>query len=138
MTIAGGCKWPTVPAYRYLVCSDDATGVYLPLNTSTVILEMDLDVAEHEHGIWEPLGYPPWLYYCQLEKFYIRSKHPQFDYFLRIMLTLVGRQEIAFIPLTGKCNVDIPIGDQIGGPLRGRVGRTFRLRQVEFDALMPP
>lgn len=136
--VAGGCPWPTIPPMRVAIGSDNATGLYTPLNDWNLILELHLTHASHEHGTWEPFSLPPTVYYCLLEKFFIKSKYPQYDWYLSIMMTLVGRTEIAFAPRTGKCNRDVTFGDQIGGILRGRVGSTFGFKQVEYDAMAPP
>lgn len=137
VTAAGGCTWPTVPPRRLMVGSSNATGVYLPFKTSPVLFEYVVGESHHDHAVYRALDQPFWLYSAVVEKIHIKSQHPQFRWWISIMLTIVGRLEIAVVSRTGNCNVNVRWGDQIGGPIRGRVGSGFGFLQVEFDKTTP-
>lgn len=138
ITVAGGCRWPTVPPFRVLFSSTTATGIYRPWNTEPVLFELNLESAQHSYGIWEAPHLPWWLYSAWMEKFYNRDLFPRWRYHFTFMMTLRKKQEIAVASLTGRCNVDVTFGDEAGGPLRGRLGHDFGFKQVEFDQLEPP
>lgn len=138
VTVAGGCRWPTIPPFRLLLGSTNSTGLYVHFNTEPILFQLDLASARHDHGIWMPTDLPWWLYRARIEKLYSRAMHPRYQWFCTILLTLVGREEIAVAARTRRCNVDVRFGNQIGGPIRGRVGTQFGFKQVEFDQLTPP
>lgn len=135
---AGGCPWPTIPPYRWALTSDDATGIYRPFNGASIIFHVDQVTARHEHMVWRLTNRPPWLYAGVIRKLFIRDRYPQYSYWVTILMTIYGIDEIAFAHRTGPCNVNVHLGDQIGGIIRGRVGSTFRLLQVESDQTEPP
>lgn len=138
VTVAGGCRWPTVPPFRLQLGSTNATGLYAHFNHDPVLLQLDLSTATHNNGVWVPTLLPFWLYSCKIEKLYNPGMHPRFQWWVSIMLQLTGKLELAVANRSGKCNVNVRFGNQIGGWLRGRVGSEFGFRQVEHDQIEPP
>lgn len=135
---AGGCPWPTIPPYRWVLTSSDATRMYAPFNGASILFECEDANTRHDLAVWRVVDQPWWLYDAVIEKHFIRDQYPNYRYWVTILMTLRGIDEIAVANRHGRCNENVHLGNQIGGPLRGNVGNTFRMLQIEYNQTEPP
>lgn len=136
---AGGCTWPTVPAFRYLLVSDNATGIWSYLNTVGTLIEHLLFFPGHDSAAYGGgFGGGP-LLYALAEKRY-GPGNDFYEWIFRIQHTLCS-SEMGFTVSRPyeTCNRMIPLGDH-GCPDEpgDRTGSTFRMLQVVFDETEPP
>lgn len=135
---AGGCAWPTIPPYRVLFHSVDATGEWGWLRHSPILLQQDVLASRHDYVIWTPVEMPWPIYQVLLEKFYNKNIHPNYDYYLTIHLVDWPSVRVWQIRLSGKCNRDVLWGRRHRRLMDGNTGKTFRQYQVEHDKTRPP
>lgn len=138
VTAAGGCTWPTIPAYRYWLTSDDATGIFSFLNTEGILYQQSGTPPGHDRMKYTGIKLTGWTPSTYL----IRDYSAEFN---NIMWHLYLHHKDCYFEINssgiqqpGKCNVDIPIFefDCLWG--NGTSGKTCRLEQVEFDKDKPP
>lgn len=135
---AGGCPWPTIPPYRVQFSSTNATGQFEFLQHSPVILEQVPSVFHHRLLEWQVIEAPPEVYQWTLYKTFTPDLFPGWEY--SYVIFLIGwPDEVPYTHfLSGKCNVDVLLGD-IGIPYgTGSPGSAFTLFQVEWNALRHP
>lgn len=137
---AAGCVWPTVPAMRYYLTSDDATGIFLPLNVSGILVMRMVTSVDHDDYRYVQFGpFPviscPW---------FRKRKDPESTgYIWDIIIngsSGCGPDLVWEIhrPME-TCNRTIEIGNKCCPLLPGScTGSTFRAEQVEHDAFQPP
>lgn len=137
-TGAGGCVWPTIPPYRVLLYSDDATGEWSFLRSHPVLMEQDRFVSHHNHTTWRAIEKPHQIYHILLEKIYIRDQFPNYRYWLTILLAAWSSERVFVKNLTGSCNRSVYWGPLYRTVQMGTTGKDFRQHQVVFDATRPP
>lgn len=137
---AGGCIWPTIPAMRYYLWSNNATGIFLPLRTTGILVQQTTQDPNHDRMNWAPVYSPP-LINCDLFRKTIWENRLGYTWDIEINAgspcggVLVWKIEIA----EQKCNVSVPIGNQpcVSQPT-WTTGDDFHADQVEFDEIEPP
>jgi hypothetical protein len=140
LSAAGGCTWPTVPAYRYAIRSDDATGQLAFLNHNPIIIEYSPGESSHNLGVWNLIGDHYSVDTTVAIKHHVAGTEIYTWYFW-IMTAATPQIFLNFsVPRDVEtCNRDIPLPDVHGGdPQLGETGDTFRMDQVEWDKTSPP
>lgn len=137
---AAGCTWPTVPATRYLLKSDDATGVFLPLNFLGARVIRMVNTLDHDSYSFVPLAGPPTFTILLCRKVANKATGGY-----RWELDLDGFSGCGVLEIrvefpAGKCNKTVPLGNWVCPlfPLAGSTGSTFRMLQIEYDQTDPP
>lgn len=138
--VSGGCKWPTIPALRYVAWSGDAGGIFSFLRQDAGVLFMFSGAQpSHLFGLWTP-NVPPLYFETFLNKQYIPGAstyrwrsywdHPSMTEPLLITIDK---------PERSRCNQAIAIGDyHTYPPALGNTGSLFALYPVEWYAHEPP
>lgn len=139
-TAAGGCVWPTMPALRYRIVSDDATGVFLPLNVVGVLIsKVTLGTAHDLCNYASDQVEPSPINVIGVKRYTKETEGYQWeiDFLIGSGCGLV--ETVTKRPLE-KCNQDFVIGDYPCplNPAVGRTGSTCRALQVEWDQTQPP
>lgn len=140
LTAAGGCRWPTVPAARYRIVSDNATGFLTPLNTegiliSKVTLGLGHDLCNYASDQIEPSP----IGVTGVKRFLPETGGYRWEFDF-LVGSSCGIIETSTERPRETCNRAIVIGDYPCplNPDLGRTGSTCRMLQVEFDATQPP
>lgn len=137
---AAGCVWPTVPAMRYVITSDNATGIFLPFNTFNALVIRPTVTVDHDLYAYQAIAWPPpWtLVYC-------RKVYDADTAGYRWQLQMHAGSGLCLVTIDKpfpfqKCNVEVPLGaHSCPNPIPpGTTGSTFRMVQVEFDDTEPP
>lgn len=135
----GACDWPTIPAYRYMIVSDDATSVMSVLNTTGILIEHRDIGGGVNLTQWDgPKNIVP-VTLCLCTKTWVDSGADSLWQFL-IVWPFVGALLFSFTRSLGPCNVPMAIGDRAitGVPSAGSTGASCRMLQVEWDQDLPP
>jgi hypothetical protein len=137
LTSAGGCVWPTVPAWRYKLSSDDATGVLQVLNWDSIIVQKDTPGIAHDYCNYTMIRGPFGIFYAALDKL-TAPDGDGYSWNINIVAYFCGTllKKINF--KKRKCNHDFLIGNIWCPGYEGATGDTFRAEQVEFDHWEPP
>jgi hypothetical protein len=137
LTVAGGCVWPTVPAFRYKLSSDNATGILQILNWDSIIVEKNTPGIAHDHCNYAMIRGPVGIFYAAMDKL-ARPDRQGYTWHVTIIASICGMllKEIPFP--RRKCNHNFVIGNIWCPGYQGSTGDTFRAEQVEFDHLEPP
>lgn len=139
VTGAGGCIWPTVPARRYLLVSDNPTGIWNFLATDGLLIEHLLFFPGHElAGYFGGGGGTPISFivagkrYNRPDDFYtweFQIQHGECS--SQVNFTVIRPIET--------CNRPIPLGNRFCIDEPGsETGSTFRMLQVVYDQTEPP
>ena len=138
VTAAAGCLWPTMPAHRYLLTSQDASGMFLALNTVGVLFSKSTVGPGHDLCQWSGMGMPPPFVIAIAIKQAAPNKQ---TYTWTVTLSALGvglAIKTVEFPL-GDCNLDRLIGlFGFANPFLGNTGFSCQLQQVEFDHTEPP
>lgn len=136
---AAGCIWPTVPAFRYCLKSDNATGVFWLLNFTGILVIRTTAAVDHDDYRYVPIAPPPPYNITRCRKVW----NP---------LTTGYRWEVdmdlgsGLCPVSWrierpneKCNVNVILGARScpSPPPLGSTGSTFRMLQVVYDEACP-
>ena len=138
-TVAGGCTWPTIPAYRYLLTSDNPVGPFGFLATTGLLVQSASPITDHDFGIW--LG--PVIPVPGVTATVAKVKYEGTEAWMWIVGILVPTCPLPawgyFGPKTGKCNVDVTLGNiPCIIPSIGETGSDLQMRQCEWDQTGPP
>ena len=137
VTAAGGCVWPTVPAHRYLLQSDNATGSLASLLSAGLLVEKVTSGPAHNFCSWSLVFPHPSILECAWQKTRVASPLGYTWYFsLRILPGSVWQTILSFE--LRKCNVDVPIGVVTSPDSSDHTGTDFKALQVEWDQWTPP
>lgn len=137
---AAGCKWPTVPAWRYRAVSCDATGLFTVLNVPGILLKVFTVVTEHDLGVWLLENAVPPIAGAAL----VKRPNPWNPFGSSWLLVLAvtgatGPTEKEILRIEAPCNTPLLFGDfGSDNPADGKTGVTFRLEQVEWDKEFAP
>lgn len=140
LSAAGGCTWPTIPAYRYWLISNDATGDLAFLNTDPILLQFDSPQPAHNAAEWLLLNDHDYVDGAIAEKFFTQGDNT-YRWQFEIEVIAIPEEELIFgvIRNEEKCNRDIPLPNVWAFDIdRGRTGDTFRMEQIEWDKESPP
>lgn len=140
LTAAGGCIWPTVPAFRYWLKSDDASGELTFLNHNPIRIQYDAELSGHNVAIWKRLGFHYSIFTAVATKIHVPGTSI-YTWWFSIRTVLRPFTPIAFQVERDieTCNRDIPLPNvppYYPGP--GGTGDTFRMEQIEWDQTSPP
>lgn len=136
---AGGCVWPTVPAYRYLLTSDNPTGPFQFLSTVGLLVQFASGDLGHDLALW--LG--PWNPLPGVTCTAFKSMEPSgmaWRWTIGIKVPTCPSPAWGYFgPFYGVCNVDQVLGNiQCILPSIGETGSDLQMRQCEHDATGPP
>lgn len=138
VSAAGGCPWPTVPAYRYQLSSTNSTGNLAFLQWAPIILELQESEFQHNLAEWHVIEAPYQVYSCVLYKAYNRDLYPEYSWQLALLISGWPDELIAYKWRSGPCNVDLTWGNISNPYPGGTFGTDFKQFQVEFDQLRHP
>lgn len=140
LSAGGGCVWPTIPAFRYWLISDDATGDLAFFNTTPVVIEFASPQPSHDAGEWNLLAADPNVSSVIAEKLFNQGD-TTYRWRFRIAVIAIPEEDLTFgvIRNVERCNRDIPLPNTWAFDIdRGVTGNTFRMEQIEWDATSPP
>lgn len=138
MWACGGCNWPTVSAFKYLLCSTNATGVFSFLNTEGILVKPLTPYGSSWQFQWILDKAPVSVTFAIL----VRNFPVNVDEY-RFSLQ-VGNPWGPFMSVTdfprGNCNITHMLTQaSVGFPVElGNTGSGFRAVQVEWDEDRPP
>lgn len=139
LSAAGGCDWPTYPAHRYLMVSDNPTGVWNFLNTDGILIENATPGVDHDVAWFSgPLNICPITYAYAFKQILGGGTAWEWTIVIKHLMcfTPVGA---TYGPFTGPCNVGVPLGNlECSNPYMGETGTDFQMMQVEYDQTEPP
>lgn len=140
LTAAGGCTWPTVPAYRYWLISDDATEELAFFNTSPVLLEFEGLQPSHNYAKWILVPPHAFVLAAMAEKRYW-PREPIYRWHFEIQVDELPLRPLRFSieRSVETCNRDLPLPNVTAFPPEsGETGDTFRMEQIVWDQSSPP
>jgi hypothetical protein len=140
LSAAGGCTWPTIPAFRYWLISDDATGDLAFFNTDPVLIQFASVQPAHDSAGWTPHGANPFITFGIAAKLFEQGDP---TYLWQFVFGIVAIPEAPLVfevtRSLEKCNRDIPLPNVWAFDIdRGVTGDTFRMEQIEWDKTSPP
>lgn len=138
-TAAGGCTWCTYPAYRYLLVSDNAFGVYGMLKTTGLLIQQFGDITLHDLAPW--VGPIPPIPGVSVIVFKEKIAAPLgWRWYVTIIVPQCPLPNFKlFEPYSGPCNVDVKLGNMVcSEPSMGETGNDLQMLQVEWDQTQPP
>lgn len=139
-TAAFGCTWPTVPAFRYRIQSDDASGLWSGWNDGGVLVGQVGAIDDHDTKLWVQLTRFELFELVELRKLPGTTEFDGYRWQLiwKLLvdpLTLLDELPVAM----GRCNVNVPLPNWTGGPsFPGSFGLTARMDQVPWNKSEPP
>lgn len=139
LTAAGGCAWPTIPAARYLLTSDNAIGAFAFLQDQGCLIGRTDESLSHDQAQWSgPLNICP-VTYCLAWKTMLPDRISwSWAVMMKVPLCAAAVFD-GFGPFTGKCNKDVLLGNMVCVlPSVGETGTDLQMRQVEHDETWPP
>lgn len=137
---AGGCTWPTLPAMRYQLISDNATGIFFVWSLTPGLMVRMVNTVDHDLYKYVGVSIPLPFSLTRARKVYnpiTWGYRWELDFEMGSGCSpILYRQER---PLE-KCNVNVLLGDGfcVEHPELGRFGSTFRMLQVKYDETEPP
>lgn len=140
LTAAGGCDWPTVPAFRYWLKSDDATLDLRFLNSHPVLLEFSSVQPAHDVAAWSLVPPHDFVSVAAAVKVYFFPNNT-YAWTFAVLVNAIPEEPLLFnvIRDSENCNRDIPLPNVFAFDIdRGVTGDTFRMEQIEFDKTAPP
>lgn len=137
LTAAGACIWPTVPAHRYLLKSEDATGVLLGLNTQGILIERTTVGIGHDTSQWSMIAGPPPILWALVFKETLPDRL-SYRWTVAISASFCGILLKNWTLSRRKCNVDFHIGNMPCVSTSDETGPTFTAYQVEYASSEPP
>lgn len=140
VSVAGGCTWPTVPAYRYFLHSPNATGVLLEMRTIGCLFTRTNNYPDHDDGSWILTAKPIVVANGLIRKVWLPAEQHAV-WVVNLELTS-GLGNLIWIWVNGyqKCNVDKKLWSRCveDGCEFGETGSETILQQVVWDELSPP
>lgn len=136
---AGGCTWPTIPAWKYYLASSNAYGIFAPLTSQGILLESS-DLEAHDDHEWHWVSGPtPPFYNATMRKIWYPASL-QFQWRITLHVTTCGAaMEWIIDEDIRKCNYNIPLTDRTCGTHAfSGTGSHFTAYQVEWDSSKPP
>lgn len=140
LSAAGGCTWPTIPAYRYWLISDDATGDLAFFNTDPVLLQFFSPQPAHDAAFWILHGTNPFVSAAIALKQFTQGNNT-YSWLFGVNVISIPEAILNFgvIRDVENCNRDIPLPNVWTFDIdRGVTGDTFRMEQIEWDKESPP
>lgn len=140
LSAAGGCIWPTIPAYRYWLISDDATGDLAFFNTDPVIIQFISPQPAHDVAGWSLIVANPFVLAAAAQKTYVHPNNT-YSWSFFVIVNAIPEAWLTFgvIRNNERCNRDIPLPNTWAFDIdRGVTGDTFRMEQIEWDEESPP
>lgn len=136
---AGGCVWPTIPPYRWGICTHNSTGMLMPMRFSYVVLEQTTPPPGHDFMRWLMISGPFPIVAGWVDRTYTRSTHTV-DYVVSLTVSspcgiLVWR----FSRGEERCNRGFDLGnkDCPGVPSAGSTGSGTKMFQLQWDKTEP-
>lgn len=132
---AGGCTWPTIPAYRYIVCPAGTWGVFSGLDGVNIQLRLSVGQPAHNDCWWLGFNLPWPLTYGTLRKQWVQANNTQLWTLALTGGYVCGTVQWVWVRAESDCNVDHNIGAaecSISPPVGG-FGSGTKLLQCEYD-----
>lgn len=139
VTGAGGCTWPTIPAVKYLITSDNPQGAFGFLATDGILVGRATENVEHDFTIWQgPLNVVP-VTFCFLAKaMFPDAVSWQWALTIKIPLCPLTTGGV-FGPFSGRCNRNFAFDNMVCSESSvGETGNDLQIQQVEWDQVVPP
>lgn len=140
LTGAYGCIWPTFPAMRYQIHSEDATDNWDVWNDGGALVGLSSPIGEHDSPTWQLIGPQPPFEFVTWEK--LPDSTELDGYFWQLTWKLISDPLILLDELhvdRQKCNVNVALPDWSSGPsFPGSFGLTARADQVLWNKTEPP
>lgn len=138
ITGAGGCTWPTIPAYRYLCVSENATGPWAFLNYFGVLFQQSGGAHLHDDISYVAQDIPFPATWATLRREYFRTQDIVRWSIVIMQVTCYFPAHLEVQKAPGPGNGIITLGSMtcVGGP--GETGSNMRLLPVEYDDTVPP
>jgi hypothetical protein len=134
----GGCSWPSVPAWKLFLCSNDATGLLSFFNTTGVLCTIRPSHIDPNNMQWDLEEGP----ISVLDAFVLKNRfNDPYGYGFAVAVTgLWGVMETSARWPEQNCNIThwLPEATVTFGLLSGSTGETFRIKQVLWDDVRPP
>lgn len=140
LSAAGGCVWPTIPAYRYWLKSDDASGDLAFFNTNPPVLQFVSPQPAHDIAGWTLHIANPFVHVAVAVKTFVHPNNTYTWTFI-VFVNAIPEAPLEFgvIRNAEPCNIDIPLPNVWAFDIdRGQTGDTFRMEQIEWDKESPP
>lgn len=140
LSAAGGCVWPTVPAFRYQLRSNDATQELRFLNHRPILLQFSGPQPSHDAAPWFLARVHPDVPFAVAIKQYTPGESTYKWSFSIGVDEFPGNPLVFFVvrPIE-TCNRTIPLPNvEAWDPASGETGNTFRMEQVEWNRESPP
>lgn len=140
LSAGGGCTWPTCPAYRYWLISDDATGDLAFFNTDPVVIEFASDQPAHNSAGWTLIEANPNVAFAVAAKEFTQGDATyRWSFFIFVIAIPEALLLFDVTRNIETCNRDIPLPNVWAFDIdRGVTGDTFRMQQIEWDKTSPP
>jgi hypothetical protein len=140
LAAAGGCTWPTCPAFRYAILSDDATEELAFFNTTPVIIQFVGPWPSHNLAGWSLIIPHPDVVLALATKSFTQGEST-YRWAFGIDVDEFPGHPLLFStdrPLE-TCNRTIPLPNvEAFDPASGETGDTFRMEQVVWNEDLPP
>lgn len=139
LSAAGGCHWPTTPAYRYRLISDDATGDLAFFNTEPVVLQFASAQPGHNVGVWLLIVPNDNVVFAAAVKTFA-PRASFYNWSISVGIVTLPEEVLAFNfnRNNERCNRDLPLPNVFAFDIdRGVTGDTFRMEQIEWDRVAP-
>jgi len=138
MFACGGCDWPTVSAYKYLLVSTNATGVLEFLNTAGILME-PLEPLGSSWQFQYMLAEAPIIVVGAVMVRYFPVVEDKYRFDLWVSLVAGNLFSITDFP-RGPCNgVHALTQGSVGFPVElGNTGSDFKALPVEWNESRPP
>lgn len=137
VTAAGACIWPTIPPHRFLLQSEDTSGVLDVFSAPGVLIEKVTPGDAHNFCSWGLVVPVPGIVSLTLQKQRLYTPHRYRWYFSMWILGCGAVDKLIYRPVE-RCNRDVPIGSLGWGGTCGWTGDSFTAYQVEWNETQPP
>lgn len=137
LTAADACTWPTVPAHRYWLTSDNATGILESLNADGVLFTKATPGVAHDDCQWNMIAGPfPFITGIMWKR--PRIDAPGYRWIVTFTTVFCGMMQKEILRPVETCNRSFTIGEMECQFSSDHTGSTFRAEQVVFDKTRPP
>lgn len=132
-TAAGGCDWPTIPAYRFMLMSDNATQAWAWLRMPSTLFQRTSPITVHDECTW---GLHSALFpvsFAFLQRSWLRDQNIiRWRVELHTIHCLFPA--VAFFnQAPGPCNGEVQLGEMTCIAAPGTTGSHLKLIPVQFD-----
>lgn len=132
-TAAGGCTWPTIPAHRYMLMSDNATLSWWHLRFPWALFQRTSPASSHDQCTWGLYSTTYPITWAWFDRLWIPAEQ-RIKWHVEIMTIDCYFPAIAdFYTEPGACNGEVQLGDMTCIAALGSTGDHMKLIPVQFD-----